>query len=195
MAAADPDSASYGRWLSNEAVHELVAPSAECKRVVADFLAQHGVAGARDATPNGDFVSADVSVATAERLLGAEYHAFEHLPSGHVAHRTPAYRPGLTDVSKMGCVVVVCVCAGGDKGVPCRLSLVQNKHRRCQAFHGFGKLDRGFRGELDRVHRGKLDRGFPAHHHPAECLLLAIARVELLVPRAAYCPREFTIGA
>ena len=93
MAASDPDSPSYGRWLSNDAVNELVAPSAECKRVVADFLARHGIAASdRAASPNGDFVSAAVSVAAAEELLQAEYRAFAHAPSGHVAHRALSYR-------------------------------------------------------------------------------------------------------
>lgn len=88
--AADPDSASYGEWLSNEAVHALVAPAQESVDAVRGFLAQRGVA-ATCATMNCDFITASVTVAQAENLLGAEYQAFEHT-SGHVVHRALSYR-------------------------------------------------------------------------------------------------------
>ena len=49
--AADPDSTSYGEWLSNEAVHALVAPAQESVDAVRGFLAQRGVA-VRAAVPS-----------------------------------------------------------------------------------------------------------------------------------------------
>jgi tripeptidyl-peptidase-1 len=90
MGAADPDSPKYGEWLSNEAVHALVEPATESKEAVRGLLAKHGVT-AVDATPNGDFITASVTVAQAERILRAEYHKFQHAPSGHVMHRCLSY--------------------------------------------------------------------------------------------------------
>jgi tripeptidyl-peptidase-1 len=90
MTAADPDSPSYGEWLSNEAVHALVKPARESTDAVRSFLVEHGLA-ADCATPNCDFITSSVTVVQAEALLGAEYQAFEHT-SGHVVHRTPSYR-------------------------------------------------------------------------------------------------------
>lgn len=90
LEVSDPDSASYGQWLSNEDVHALVAPEPASREAVRSFLAAHG-AEAHDATPNGDFVTASVTVAQAERMLGATYQAWRHGPSGHVVHRTDRY--------------------------------------------------------------------------------------------------------
>ena len=90
LEVSDPDSASYGQWLSNEDVHALVAPEPASREAVRSFLAAHG-AEAHDATPNGDFVTASVTVAQAERMLGATYQAWQHGPSGHVVHRTDRY--------------------------------------------------------------------------------------------------------
>lgn len=90
MNAADPDSPNYGKWLSNEQVHALVKPTAESTSSVRGFLRKHGIQ-ADDATPNGDFITASVSVAQAEELLQAEYHKFQHTPSGHEMHRCLSY--------------------------------------------------------------------------------------------------------
>jgi tripeptidyl-peptidase-1 len=91
MNAADPDSAQYGKWLSNEQVHELVAPAPSSRETVRAFLRGHGVTDFADATPNGDFIAATVTAAQAESLLGAKYEAFRHGVTGQVVHRTRSY--------------------------------------------------------------------------------------------------------
>ena len=63
---SDPDSPNYGKHLTNEEVHALVAPSAQCASAVADFLAGFET---DVASPNGDFITATVSVTDAETLL------------------------------------------------------------------------------------------------------------------------------
>ena len=56
---SDPRHADYGRHLSNDEVHALVAPAPASLGAVRAFLAAHGVAS--DAlTPNGDFLRAIV---------------------------------------------------------------------------------------------------------------------------------------
>ena len=77
MNAADPDSANYGAWLSNEAVHRLVAPAAASAAAVRAFLTANGVLDFADASPNGDFITAAVTVAQAEALLSTTYEAFQ----------------------------------------------------------------------------------------------------------------------
>ena len=90
LAASDPSDPKYGMHMSNEAVHALVAPSAEAYNSVISFLREHGVTNSHNATMNGDMISATVSVGTAEGLLGCEYHAYYH-DDGTAVTRTAAY--------------------------------------------------------------------------------------------------------
>lgn len=85
---SDPDSPRYGQHLSNAEVHDLVAPSAACKATVAEFL--QGT-DAVEASPNGDFVVASLSVADAEQLLEAEYVTLHHAASQTTVTRTKGY--------------------------------------------------------------------------------------------------------
>ena len=90
MNAADPDSPNYGAWLTNDAVHRLVAPAAASCDAVRTFLTANGVVDFADATPNGDFITASVTVPQAEALLSTTYEAFQHT-NGHTVHRTRGY--------------------------------------------------------------------------------------------------------
>lgn len=90
LEVSDPQSPRYGKHLSNEAVHALVAPSSSAFRAVSAFLSEHGVV-ASNATMNGDILKiASIPVATAERMLGCEYYEFHHA-DGTTALRTPSY--------------------------------------------------------------------------------------------------------
>ena len=87
---SDPQSRHYGKHLSNEAVHALVAPSASTVGAVRSYLAEFGVTSA-NVTMNGDIVKiASIPVATAERLLGCEYYHYHH-ETGVTTLRTPSY--------------------------------------------------------------------------------------------------------
>ena len=57
LAVSDPTHAEYGKHMSNDAVHRLVAPSLEAVRSVRAFIAQHKSAAAAS-TPNSDILEA-----------------------------------------------------------------------------------------------------------------------------------------
>mmetsp|Transcript_41597 Transcript_41597/g.61008 ORF Transcript_41597/g.61008 Transcript_41597/m.61008 type:complete len:668 (+) Transcript_41597:92-2095(+) len=88
MDVSDPDSENYGKHLSNDEVHQLVAPTAECAAAVDSFLSGFG---AQFASPNGDFVTATLSVSDAEDLLEAEYTTLFHADSNTTVKRTQSY--------------------------------------------------------------------------------------------------------
>lgn len=87
---SNPKSAFYGKHLTNDEVHTLLAPKPEHLSALNSFLKSHGIAGV-PATPNSDMVSATVTIETAERLLNATYHSYTHPDTAHVAHRTQLY--------------------------------------------------------------------------------------------------------
>jgi len=77
MRVSDPVSPEYGMHLSNDEVQALTAPDPLHVELVMDFLRQHGVQ-AQAVTPNSDFITALVSVETAEKLLHTEYVQHSH---------------------------------------------------------------------------------------------------------------------
>ena len=89
LAVSDPSSPSYGQHLTNAAVHELVKPLDAAIEAVEAFLTSHGAQPQR-ATPNGDMITAVVTFAQAEEMLGATYMRFEHR-TGLALHRTLRY--------------------------------------------------------------------------------------------------------
>ena len=62
LAVSDPSSPSYGKHLSNAAVHELVKPRDASIEAVKAFIVSHGAEPVLT-TPNGDMISATVSFA------------------------------------------------------------------------------------------------------------------------------------
>lgn len=83
MAVSTPTSERYGKHLTNEAVHALVAPAAADVATVRNFLDAHEV---KSATPNDDMLTVTTTFGAAERLLNAEYVTLEHT-SGSRVHR------------------------------------------------------------------------------------------------------------
>eukprot|EP00455_Lapot_gusevi_P009575 TRINITY_DN1428_c0_g1_i3.p1 TRINITY_DN1428_c0_g1~~TRINITY_DN1428_c0_g1_i3.p1 ORF type:complete len:545 (-),score=221.21 TRINITY_DN1428_c0_g1_i3:160-1794(-) len=78
----------YGKHLTWEQVNDLVAPKAESVRAVRQWLERHGADVTQiKSTPNEDFISVTMPVATAEAMLHAEYHHFVHAVTGHTVMR------------------------------------------------------------------------------------------------------------
>jgi len=86
MDVSTPASASYGKHLTNEAVHALVAPAADDLAAVKSYLTSNGIE-AEAATPNSDMLRASVTLAKAEDLLGGKYMQLHHDKSGNTIHR------------------------------------------------------------------------------------------------------------
>ncbi|KAJ7041982.1 subtilisin-like protein [Mycena alexandri] len=89
-AAADPSSASYGQWLSKEAVEAFARPSDETTAAVTQWLSDNGI----ESTPisaAGDWLSIAVPVAKANELLKADFSVFTHTASGQESIRTLEY--------------------------------------------------------------------------------------------------------
>jgi len=87
---SDPDNLNYGQHLTNEQVHDLIAPREEDVHAVKDYLRSHGITQLSESL-NGDFITVRVTVAEAEALLSCKYHAMVHSTSGLTVHRTLAY--------------------------------------------------------------------------------------------------------
>jgi len=85
---SNPDSSNYGKHLSNQEVHQLIAPRPENIQAVLEYLESFGIIGSA-ATPNSDFIEAMVTVKDAEALLNAEY--FELRKGSHSIVRTFKY--------------------------------------------------------------------------------------------------------
>jgi tripeptidyl-peptidase-1 len=90
-AVSDPASAQYGRHLSAADVSALVAPAPATTSAVNAWLAHHNVS-ASAATPAGDWLALTLSVAQAERMLGARYAVYAHPGAADVVVRTLSYR-------------------------------------------------------------------------------------------------------
>lgn len=83
---SDPDSAAYGKHLSNTQVQDLVAPKEEHLDSVMDHLQSFDIQPWR-ATQNGDVLMAHVSAEQAEELLQTKFETVSHVKTGHVMHR------------------------------------------------------------------------------------------------------------
>lgn len=89
LRVSDPESKDYGKHLSHEEVHRIVAPAPEHIAAVESFIRSHGAVPKR-VTPSGDFITAEVSVSEAEAMLSAEYHQFTHPSTDIAVHRATA---------------------------------------------------------------------------------------------------------
>lgn len=98
LTVSDPDSKAYGQHLSLDAVNELVSPALESVASIEAHLLYHGVTDC-EATANNDFIKCFMSVSTAEAVLGAQYHYYQHHEANVTVVRTPYYSLP-TDVSR-----------------------------------------------------------------------------------------------
>merc|ERR1711865_34974 len=90
LAVSDPQSPEYGRHLSNDQVHELIAPTSSSINAVRDWLSSHGIVP-QVITPNSDWLTATMSIGSAEKLLEAEYYQISHSETNTTSHRTLQY--------------------------------------------------------------------------------------------------------
>ncbi|KAJ7140829.1 family S53 protease [Mycena epipterygia] len=88
---SDPSSLFYGNWLSKEQVDVHVRPLPSTSALVADWLVQHGVVNAKNISSAGDWIAFPVTVSAANRMLGANFSAYTHSPSGKRYIRTREY--------------------------------------------------------------------------------------------------------
>ena len=90
MAVSDPTSTRYGNHLSNEEVHDLIAPRDEDLMTVLEFIRSHDLEPI-SLTPNSDIVAVDVTLDQAETMLNAEYYRVAHAESETHVLRTRSY--------------------------------------------------------------------------------------------------------
>ena len=74
----------YGEWLSNGAVHALVAPAPDAVDAVVAHAAARGARAVRRARPSGGVLVATVGVRDAG-IVGAKYARYEHAAGGAAA--------------------------------------------------------------------------------------------------------------
>ncbi|KAH8981731.1 subtilisin-like protein [Lactarius akahatsu] len=82
MDVAHPDPPTYGQHWTPKKVVDFFAPSESTVSSIRTWLSASGIAEDKPRlSPNKGWIELDLTVATAERLLGTEYHIYEH-PSG-----------------------------------------------------------------------------------------------------------------
>ncbi|KAJ4496106.1 subtilisin-like protein [Lentinula edodes] len=90
--ASDPESESYGKWLTREDVQYYAAPSRDALHSVRTWLSSNNITIAPDSTTvSGDWIKFNVSVGTANSMLNAQYNVYEHTASGKQSVRTLEY--------------------------------------------------------------------------------------------------------
>lgn len=77
MIVSDPDHEQYGKHLSAEEVDELIKPAKETSSLVEEWLRENGISE-MSYSPARDWITVDVPVEFAERLLDTEYHNYKH---------------------------------------------------------------------------------------------------------------------
>nr|VWO97513.1 Oligopeptide transporter OPT-like protein [Ganoderma boninense] len=89
---SDPAHERYGQHLSKEEVAALVAPHPDSVDLVESWLAAHNLdLASPERSHAGDWITIRVSVAEAEKMLGARYSIFQHGNSDEYVIRTMNY--------------------------------------------------------------------------------------------------------
>ncbi|KAF8629068.1 hypothetical protein AX15_003565 [Amanita polypyramis BW_CC] len=93
METSDPFHERYGQHLSKEEADILTAPHPDSVQVVEEWLIFHGInpSDGIQRTGAGDWITISVSVAQAERMLGAKYNVYYHPASLERVVRTISY--------------------------------------------------------------------------------------------------------
>lgn len=93
---SDPEHARYGKHLSHDEVHALVAPDDKALSEVHDWLEDNLVQlDSVQYSPARDWLMVDLRVAEIESLLNTEYHVYEN-DEGTKLVRTPGYSLPIT---------------------------------------------------------------------------------------------------
>ena len=77
LARSSPSSPLHGKWLSSDQVQAITTPLADDVATVEDYLRSHGVSDLSYSL-NKDWIMATVTVAAAEKILGARYAMWSH---------------------------------------------------------------------------------------------------------------------
>ncbi|KAJ3771213.1 subtilisin-like protein [Lentinula raphanica] len=88
--ASNPDSESYGQWLSQEDIQYYAAPSREALHSVRQWLSSYNI-DSKAVTASGDWIKFSAPVGTANTMLNANYKVYEHTASGKQLTRTLEY--------------------------------------------------------------------------------------------------------
>ncbi|KAF8880201.1 peptidase S8/S53 domain-containing protein [Infundibulicybe gibba] len=93
METSDPNHEKYGAHLTKEETEALVAPHPDSVEAVEAWLQHHGIdiEDAVSRSGGGEWVTIRVSVAQAERMLGAKYGVYHHAGSSESVVRTTSY--------------------------------------------------------------------------------------------------------
>ncbi|TGJ88499.1 hypothetical protein E0Z10_g359 [Xylaria hypoxylon] len=86
---SDPAHSKYGQHLSADEVEELVKPTKETSDLVHEWLGDNGIVPASYSAAK-DWITVSLPVSEIEKLLGTEYHIFEHKDGSKVA-RAPSW--------------------------------------------------------------------------------------------------------
>ncbi|OJT13754.1 Tripeptidyl-peptidase SED2 [Trametes pubescens] len=87
---SNPDSDSYGQYLSREEVESFVAPTSDTVIAVNSWLAENNLT-ATSISSAGDWLSVDVPVAKANGLFNTNFTLFKHTATGGETVRTLEY--------------------------------------------------------------------------------------------------------
>ncbi|KAH9896700.1 subtilisin-like protein [Cubamyces lactineus] len=87
---SDPDSASYGRYLSKDEVERLVAPQTATVNAVNAWLKENDLVH-QILSPAGDWISIELPVGKANDLFDTEFSVYRQVVLGVVSIRTLAY--------------------------------------------------------------------------------------------------------
>ncbi|KAJ3511463.1 hypothetical protein NMY22_g15638 [Coprinellus aureogranulatus] len=93
LQVSDPDHPSYGRHLSQAESEALVASQPEALKYTREWLAAQGIDDCRvkQYKAGGDWLTLQVSITEAERLLSNKYHIYRHSASGETTVRSLHY--------------------------------------------------------------------------------------------------------
>eukprot|EP00029_Vermamoeba_vermiformis_P011464 TRINITY_DN630_c0_g1_i1.p1 TRINITY_DN630_c0_g1~~TRINITY_DN630_c0_g1_i1.p1 ORF type:complete len:572 (+),score=192.55 TRINITY_DN630_c0_g1_i1:26-1717(+) len=78
-AVSDPNSKEYGKFLTIDEIHSLVAPAPHAVDAVVSWLKQNN---AKSVQHKNDFLEVVIDVLDANKMLACEFHRFEHGASG-----------------------------------------------------------------------------------------------------------------
>jgi len=82
---SNPASPNYGKYLTNDEVHQLVKPSADSLKSVVAWLASNGIYVPSSAfSGSKDFIHITTTAAVASRMLGTKYELYAHATSSRL---------------------------------------------------------------------------------------------------------------
>ncbi|KAJ3493921.1 hypothetical protein NLG97_g4417 [Lecanicillium saksenae] len=85
---SNPNSANYGKWLSQEQIQEYTAPDASHVAAITAWLTGAGI---KNVSHNHDWIEFSAPISQMESLLNAKYEWYTHVTSGAKLPRTQQY--------------------------------------------------------------------------------------------------------